>query len=147
MNIKKEFLIQPSPSHFSEKEKAILKRAMAAMHLQENEYYDEEKNDYTLKWQEIFFLLLTEEEKTSGFGYFMTQFAWNLWNDLIFLCEEVFSLPTPPVHLSRSNWRHRETEEYQTYLRVYENKKIKLIQEILHEWENIKEKVIEEKTA
>lgn len=132
--------------HFSEQDNQILLKAMTAMHLQEEMYYEKKTNSYQLNWFDIFPLLLTEEEKHSGFGYMINHIGWNQGNDLQDLYHQRLNIKHPS-QLMPEPFADEEDPAFQAYFTEYQTTKMTLIQPIIEEWERIKDSLIEEETA
>lgn len=127
----KEFVLK----EISKTEKIILCKMKAAMEIQEMEMYDEKSGIYEKKWNEIFFSLLEGKEMSNCLAYFITNLAFGCWNDLNDIFDEVFEMPKIK---NKNNWRYRETNEYQEYLKIYQEKLNEIIKPILIEWANKK---------
>ncbi|MDA1674984.1 hypothetical protein [Bacillus cereus group sp. TH152-1LC] len=145
LTLKKKYYNPIKPTNFSDMDKEVLKKAIAAMELQETKYYVEESNSYQLVWQDILLGILTKEEATSGLGYFICHYGYNMWNDLSDLFDEVFNMPKPPNQLFDFNRAHRETQEYKDFVKVYHKEKLRIIQKYINDW-NQNESTVVEKT-
>ena len=143
LKIKKEYTQYSAPSNFQTMDKEVIKKAIAAIHLQETSYYHEESNSYLLDWHSIFLAMLTKEEAGSGLGYYLAQYGQGMTNDLFDIFDQVFVLPALPSDLSKYNRTHRQDERYIEYLKEYEKAKFDIINPYLNFWKDNEYRILD----